>query len=398
MEQIHDHLFTNAKPGLTACLSLYGLGGVGKTQIAIQYAYLHKADYDIIYWLEAKDWGTLLRSFVKLSRDDKLAMFGAPRFGDEHDAFAIASAMKSWFEEETRFKWLLIFDNADQIRDESRSVVALIPKGQHGAILTTSRNRAAYGQLASEISEMAENEAIELLSKSSVSQDEEWSPRLVRLLGCLPLAIEQAASFIWMAAVSIENYIALYEDNQPELLNEALPISQQVYYQHTVATTWKVSFSQLEKQDPLACEILRLMIFLDGTNIQKDLFMGAGEVLDEDWMLSTASDLRLVQAFGRIPALSLIRPLLEDAFAVHLLVQQVMLFDIGEEALAYLVGAIKLVKRRFPWGAELGNFQSCLRYSAQAQSCTRNGIKLEIQSSEIMSLLGSLAAFFHVNG
>jgi hypothetical protein len=249
-------LFTNAKLGVTTSLSLYSLGGVGKTQIAIEYVYLHKADYDIVYWLQAKDWGTLLMSFIKLSRDDQLARFGAPRFGNEHDAFSIASGMKSWFEEEAHFKWLLIFDNTDQIGDlhDTHSLVDLIPKGQNGAVLTTSRNRASDGELASagsEIEEMTENEAIELLLKSSrikMFQDDEWSPTLVRLLGRLPLAIEQAASFIRTTGVSIEKYIALYKANQPELLNEALPRSHQVYYQHTVATTWKLSFAQWRKK------------------------------------------------------------------------------------------------------------------------------------------------------
>jgi hypothetical protein len=149
LEKIHDHLFTNAKPGVTASLSLYGLGGVGKTQIAIEYVYLHEADYEIIYWLQARDWSTLLRSFLELSRDEQLATFGAPRFVDEHDAFSIASGIKSWFEKEAHFKWLLIFDNADQIGDlhDPHSIVDLIPKGQNGGVLTTSRNRASDGDL-----------------------------------------------------------------------------------------------------------------------------------------------------------------------------------------------------------------------------------------------------------
>jgi hypothetical protein len=164
----------------------------------------------------------------------------------------------------------------------------------------------------------------------------------------LPLAIEQAASFIRTTGVSIKRYIALYKADQPEILNEALPRSHQIYYQHTVAMTWKISFAQLKEQDPLACEILQLTTFLDGTNIQQDLFQPAGEVLDKDWALSIASDLNIERAFRRLLEFSLIRPRLEKAFAIHLLVQQVMLIDIGKKAQAYLTGAIKLVEHRFP--------------------------------------------------
>ena len=393
-----------AKPGLTASLSLYGLGGVGKTQIAIEYAYLHKADYDIIYWFQANDWVTLLGNFVELSRDQKLAAFGAPSFKDGDDNFLIAFGLKRWFEEETKLKWLLIFDNVEiGGLEDPHSVADLIPKGESGKGLITSRNRASDGEVASagnEIVEMTENEAIELLSKSSrikESHDDQWS-RLVRLLGCLPLAIEQAASFIRTSGMSIQKYISLYEANQPKLLNETLPKSLRVYYQHTVATTWKVSFAQLEELDPLACEMLRLTIFLDGTNIQKDVFEGAGEVLDGAWSLSTASDLRLEQAFQHILEFSLIRPLIDEAFAVHRLVQEIMLIDIGDKAQHHLLATIVLVERRFPWGGEPSNLRTCLRYSTQAHSCIRHGVKFEIVSDEMIRLLGSVAAFFDVNG
>jgi len=75
----------------------------------------------------------------------------------------------------------------------------------------------------------------------------------------------------------------------------------------------------------LACEILRLSIFLDGTNIQKDLFEAAGELLNKDWTLSTASDPKVERASRRLLAFSLIRSQLKEAFAVYILVQQVML-------------------------------------------------------------------------
>jgi hypothetical protein len=107
-------------------------------------------------------------------------MVGVPRFFDEHDAFFIASRIKSRFEKEAHLKWLLIFDNADQIGDlhDPHSIVDLILKGQNGGVLATTRNRASDSELASagsEIEEMTENEAIELLSKGSrikMSQDD----------------------------------------------------------------------------------------------------------------------------------------------------------------------------------------------------------------------------------
>ena len=83
LELIHKHLDPNAKLDFTASFALHGLGGVGKTQIAIQYAYLHQKDFDIICWLQANDFDTLITSYVELSRNDDLILLGAPKLQDE---------------------------------------------------------------------------------------------------------------------------------------------------------------------------------------------------------------------------------------------------------------------------------------------------------------------------
>jgi hypothetical protein len=97
LELIHTHLDPDAKPGFTASFALHGLGGVGKTQIAIRYAYLHQKDFDIIYWLRANDIETLITSYIELSRNDDLILLGAPKVQDE-DNKAIVKRLKRWFE------------------------------------------------------------------------------------------------------------------------------------------------------------------------------------------------------------------------------------------------------------------------------------------------------------
>ena len=198
------HLHLNAKPSFTSSFSLYGLGGVGKTQIAIQYAYEHRKDFDIICWLRANDCNKLVSSYVELSHDDDLISLGAPRLQDEQDSLVIAKQLKSWFESETGLKWLLIFDNADKLDDAEEAfnigLVDLIPRAQSGSVLVTSRNRASVRKLAKdgcEVEEMKEDEAVQLLLKCSKCGESERNEQiLVQSLGYLPLAIEQAGSFI----------------------------------------------------------------------------------------------------------------------------------------------------------------------------------------------------------
>ena len=125
--------------------------------------------------------------------------------------------IKPWFERQSTLKWLLIFDNADRIDDpnESHSVVELIPRGENGCVLSTSRNRASDGELASggcEVEEMTESEAVDFLLDCSrqrrLEGQEQEAKNLVQKLGYLPLAIEQAGSYIRTKGISFSRYIS----------------------------------------------------------------------------------------------------------------------------------------------------------------------------------------------
>src|SRR5438552_1860861 len=94
---IHNHLVVYARPGFTASYALHGLGGVGKTQIAIQYAYEHKSDFDLICWLRANDWNTLVNSYVQLSKVPEFASLGIPSSQEGQDHVDVAERMKIWF-------------------------------------------------------------------------------------------------------------------------------------------------------------------------------------------------------------------------------------------------------------------------------------------------------------
>ena len=384
----------NAKPGFTTSFALYGLGGVGKTQIAIEYAYLHREDFDIICWLRASDSITLANSYIELSRNSDLILLGSPKFPDQHDNVDIAKEMKSWFERQDGLKWLLIFDNADKITE---NLADMIPRHGNGCVLTTSRNQESDGELAvggREVEEMKEAEAIQLLMKRARCEGpEQDSKTLVSILGYLPLAIEQAAGFIRSKKISVARYIAIYETNKSELLRRTPSLSHKIYYHETVATTWKISFAAVEQQDPLASEILRLIAFLDGAKIQMELLQARCEVLDNEWRLSEATDLSIEDALGCLLSYSLVRRLLDDDIAVHLLVQEIVRESSIESASLYFEGALKLVEYQFPWGGDLANLDSCMKYLAQGRSCAKYGIIFETEIYEMHSLLDSLGSF-----
>ena len=408
LTDIHNHLVINARPGFTASYVLHGLGGVGKTQIAIEYAYEHKTNFDIICWLPANDWNTLVNSYVQLSGIPELISLGIPSLQEGQDHAVAAELAKDWFERTNNATWLLIFDNANKIDEgeNMRSLVELIPSGQHGCVLATSRNRASDGELANSgtsLEEMDEDEAIQFLLKccrqQGLENPNEEPQNLVKKLGYLPLAIEQAGGYIRNQNISIGRYIYLYDANKGELLKAGLPkFHKKRFYEETVATTWKISFEEVDRRDLLASEILRLMAFFDGAKIQIELFEQSGMSLTSNWRLSKASVLNLEQALGCLQSYSLIRRLPENNISVHLLVQQVILGYIEQEASLYFEAALKLVRDQFPWGGELGNLGACLKYLSHALSCVTYGIELESTSYDMTWLLNSVGAFFDSNG
>jgi hypothetical protein len=199
LEIIHKKLVLEARSDLTSSYVLYGLGGVGKTQIAIEYSYRHRADFDIIYWLRADNYETLLMSYLRLYNNPSFKTFSCLNLGDENNSESIAMQIKSWFENCQDITWLLIVDNADNLETISnqkiKTIASLIPKGRGGCVLVTSRNRSANGQLAimgQELDVMDEDNATKFLFKCSqaTSDESEEAGLLVKTLGRLPLAIE----------------------------------------------------------------------------------------------------------------------------------------------------------------------------------------------------------------
>ena len=199
LEVIHKNLVTKARSDRTSSYVLYGLGGVGKTQIAIEYSYRHQADFDIIYWLRADDYDTLLRSYLQLYNDPSFKAFSSLNLGDENNLEIVAKWIKSWFENCQDITWLLIVDNADNLEtifDQKIKIIAsLIPKDRGGYVLITNRNKFVCGQLAiigQELDVMDKDNVKEFLFKCSQAafDESEDVDLLVESLGRFPLAIE----------------------------------------------------------------------------------------------------------------------------------------------------------------------------------------------------------------
>ncbi|MCX7840919.1 MAG: FxSxx-COOH system tetratricopeptide repeat protein, partial [Anaerolineae bacterium] len=250
---------------LTQPQTLHGLGGVGKTQLAVEYAYRYASEYDIVWWIRAE-------SPMLIATD--LALLAAPLQlpeRDERDQNIVVQAVLRALAQ--RERWLLIFDNAEDARD----VRAFLPQ-ERGAIelrhniLITSRN-PNWGALARplDVQVLPRDEAITFLLRriGVITHPTQPSPisnlqsltsdagELADALGCLPLALEQAGAYIETHGITIADYLRLYRTHRQKLL--AYPPATD--YPAAVATTWDISFQAVEKQNPASAQLLKLLAF-----------------------------------------------------------------------------------------------------------------------------------------
>ena len=307
---------------------LHGLGGIGKTQLAIQYAYIHRKDYTSVWLVNASTTQTLSQGFLEIARQllshhtkktaaslkpDNAQIAGAlglpPDVIDQNgkltasrDVTDIAiTSIIDWFAAEENNQWLLIIDNYDDLRNVD--IFDFLHPSSSGSILITSRSRDAcrIGKTL-EVQAVTEYEALEILRKSSdkdmasfqkgmhsshsmsreithniatysdffVTCNAEQSDAvlIVRKLGALPLALDQAGSYVSAMQIPFSRYLHRFEGAFAEIAAKKPAKVVWQYRDDTIFTTWEVSFNAL---GPAAQELLLLFGFLDNESIPEEL-------------------------------------------------------------------------------------------------------------------------------
>ncbi|KAH8742616.1 hypothetical protein BGZ57DRAFT_984020 [Hyaloscypha finlandica] len=282
--------------------ALYGLGGIGKSQIAVEYAYslLERYPKTLIFWVFGGSKERFEQDYLGIARRLQLPGFNAPNV----DVFALVKTAL-----EKRSNWAMIIDNADDptilwgtskanysetsIQNDSNDSGGLskyIPRGPNGFILYTTRTKDDALRLTGEgqvikVSEMDEEDLKSLLRsklKNETFSDNDLA-RLITTLDRLPLAIVQAASFIRHKSWSITQYLANFEAegsvwSSGPLSHDFRDKTRDYAGRNPVFRTWMITMKQLEELEPKAADLLRLMSFYNRQDIPHDLLLGPDSI------------------------------------------------------------------------------------------------------------------------
>jgi tetratricopeptide (TPR) repeat protein len=255
LEKLRDQLLAGG-PAIVLAQALYGLGGVGKTQVALEYAHRFMADYDLIWWIPAASSDQIAASLAEL----------AVRMGiqvGENIVEAARSSLEALRRNDTGRRWLLIFDNGD----EPKELQPYLPSG-HGHVLITSRNQA-WSQLAEplEVDVFSREESIAHLRLHVPELDRNDADRVAHELGDLPLAVEQAGAWLRETAMPAATYVEQLQTQVTSILSQGQPLN----YPASAVATWNMSLTRLQKSSPAAVRLLQLCSFFSAEPISMNL-------------------------------------------------------------------------------------------------------------------------------
>ena len=359
---LHRQLSDRSAAALSQTQAINGLGGIGKTQTAVEYAYRYRDDYQYVFWVRSDTELELTNSYVDMAQTLNLPL------KDAENQDETVQSVRVWLTRETG--WLLIFDNSDR----PELVQPFLPREIPGHILITSRAQdlqdlGIVQPLTMET--LSPDEAVSFLlhrtgkipptplhkggtavtneattdfhpsirgargDQDSVEAHPEHTAAadLVAELGHLPLALEQAAAYIVTNRVPLAAYLKSYRKQRLKRLEKAQP--KLGNYPDSIATTWALNLKEVQKTAPAAAALLDYCAFLHPDAIPFSLFTQGAAELGEPLatVLADAADdpLELYDLLTPLCSYSLIRVEPESqSLSLHRLVQEVIRAELGD--------------------------------------------------------------------
>jgi hypothetical protein len=322
---------------------LYGLGGAGKTSVAVEYAHRHLAEVDVCWQFAAEDPAVLAAEFGVLA-----AQLGTREAADARDPVASVHGVLA----RARGGWLVVFDNAP----DRASVAPFVPPAGPGRVLITTQNQIWPPGQAVDVPVLDPVVAADFLVSRTGDADRVAALELAGLLGGLPLALEQAAAYLQATGTTLARYLLLFRDRQADLLARG-----EVAGHPDVAATLGLALSRLAGEAPAAAGLVRLLAFLAPEPVPLTVLLAgeaaAGRLSPE--VAAAVGDLLgdAVAAGDAIAALrrySLVTPAGDGLVLVHRLVQAITRAQLpADEADWWRQAAAALVETAVPADPQL---------------------------------------------
>ena len=247
LEQLSRLRHALASTSQVTVQAVRGMGGVGKTQLAIEYAHQRSTDYDLVWFIASEN--------VTVLPDEFAALGAALGLEPTRDPDGIRLAVQAALQDVQR--WLIIFDNADEVRD----VASWIPHqplgpGRYGHVLVTTR-RGGFGAIGSvvDLDVITAEDAVALLRTRVPSIETSVANGIAEQLGFLPLALEQAAAYLDRSQQPPSEHALFLRDRLPDMLDVG---RDEHRAETTVATLWSLSLAQLSEHQPASVQLIEI--------------------------------------------------------------------------------------------------------------------------------------------
>jgi len=353
LPELHKTLADQGAAAVIAAATVHGMGGVGKTQLALKYSHAWRAEYAGVWWFRAENNGQL-----ELDCQEFCSELGCP----PRDGELPHQAVKRWLQSQPR--WLLVYDNAENKHD----LAGFLPSVGGHHLLITSRDRD-WDEIAQPLAldVWTDEQALEFLRRRLENAGDNEHRQLAHALGGLPLALEQACAYILKQRIGIADYCREVENWQRA--NPLLDRKDAVGYPYSVLTTLSLAFAKLT---PAAQQLLRLCAWFAPEAIPERLFREHTELLPEALQAAAKDELAWAETAAQLESHALLQrgtiPALdrqpgetreEPAFTLHRLTQEAVRAKLADKANDCAV-TVELLRAAYPSDTLLpSNWPTC---------------------------------------